>query len=125
MPVRIRKGTSVVWLSVWIAVVGLVIGLAVGWKVPLFIPVAYSKYLGIAILASLDSVFGGVRAALADRFDNVVFLSGFIGNALMAALLVFIGDRLGVEIYIAAVVAFGVRLFQNLGIIRRHLVKRG
>lgn len=113
------------WITVWIAVIGLVIGLAVGWKIPLFIPAAYGKYLGIAILASLDSVFGGIRAALKDRFDNVVFLSGFVGNALMAALLVFIGDRLGVEIYIAAVVAFGVRLFQNLGIIRRHLVKRG
>ncbi len=112
------------WLTVWIAVIGLVIGLGIGWKIPLFIPAAYGKYLGIAVLASLDSVFGGIRAALKDRFDNVVFLSGFIGNSLMAALLVFIGDRLGVEIYIAAIVAFGVRLFQNLGIIRRHLVNR-
>lgn len=113
------------WLTVWIALIGLVIGLGIGWKIPLFIPVVYGKYLGIAVLASLDSVFGGIRAAMQDRFDNVVFLSGFIGNALMAALLVFIGDRLGVEIYIAAVVAFGVRLFHNLGIIRRHLVNRG
>lgn len=112
------------WLTVWIAVIGLVIGLGIGWKIPLFIPAAYGKYLGIAVLASLDSVFGGIRAALKDRFDNVVFLSGFIGNSLMAALLVFIGDRLGVEIYIAAIVAFGVRMFQNLGIIRRHLVNR-
>ncbi|MDA8097837.1 MAG: DUF1290 domain-containing protein [Desulforudis sp.] len=111
-------------LSIWVAIIGLLVGIAIGWNIPLFIPAAYGKYLGIAVLAALDSVFGGIRAAMDDKFDNVVFLSGFVGNALMAALLVFIGDRLGVEIYIAAVVAFGVRLFQNLGIIRRHLFKR-
>lgn len=112
------------WLSIWLAVVGLVIGIGIGLNLPVFLPAAYAKYLGIAILAALDSVFGGIRAALEEKYDNVVFLSGFIGNALMAALLVFIGDRLGVEIYIAAVVAFGVRLFHNLGIIRRYLMGR-
>lgn len=112
------------WVSVWLAVIGLVIGFGIGMSIPAFLPPAYAKYLGIAILAALDSVFGGIRAALEEKFDNIVFLSGFAGNALMAALLVFIGDRLGVDIYIAAVVAFGVRLFQNLGIIRRYVVGR-
>lgn len=110
------------WLSIWLAVVGLVIGIGIGLNLPIFLPAVYVKYLGIAILAAMDSVFGGIRAALEEKFDNLVFLSGFAGNALMAALLVFIGDRLGVDIYIAAVVAFGVRLFHNLGVIRRHLV---
>lgn len=111
-------------MSIWLAVIGLVVGIGIGLNLPVFLPAAYAKYLGIAILAALDSVFGGIRAAMEENFDNLVFLSGFIGNALMAALLVFIGDRLGVDIYIAAVVAFGVRLFHNLGVIRRHLVGR-
>ncbi|MFZ5899357.1 MAG: small basic family protein [Bacillota bacterium] len=112
------------WMSIWLAVIGLIAGVAIGLNLPLFLPQFYSKYLGIAILAALDSVFGGIRAAMDDRFDNLVFLSGFVGNALVAALLVFIGDRLGVDLYIAAVVAFGVRLFQNLAIIRRRLIHR-
>lgn len=112
------------WISIWLAVVGLGIGIAMGLVLPVFLPVAIAKYLGIAILAALDSVFGGIRAVFEEKFDNVVFLSGFLGNALMAAILVFIGDRLGVEIYIAAVVAFGVRLFHNLGVIRRYLLGR-
>ena len=29
----------------------------------------------------------------------------------------------GVELYLAAVIVFGVRLFNNLGIIRRYLLK--
>lgn len=37
----------------------------------------------------------------------------------MAALLAYIGVQLGVDLYLAAVVAFGVRLFQNIAIIHR------
>ncbi|MGO0122028.1 small basic family protein [Desulfothermobacter acidiphilus] len=112
------------WLGVLLVLLGLVIGVAVGWQVPLVIPQAYGKYLGVAVLAALDSVFGGLRASLEGRFDNAVFLSGFFVNACLAAGLVFLGDRLGVELYTAAVVAFGVRLFQNLAIIRRHFLPR-
>ncbi|MGQ9756423.1 MAG: small basic family protein [Desulfotomaculales bacterium] len=104
--------------------VGLTLGVVIGLNVPLFIPQVYGKYLGIAILAAMDSVFGGIRAGMEESFDNAIFLSGFVGNTLLAAGLVFIGDRLGVELYTAAVVAFGVRLFQNLAVIRRRLIKK-
>ncbi|MEW6771386.1 MAG: small basic family protein [Bacillota bacterium] len=112
------------WLGIWLAAIGLVLGIAIGFNVPLVFPQAYGKYMGLAVLAALDSVFGGVRASMEGRFDNAIFLSGFFSNALLAAGLVFIGDRLGVELYTAAIVAFGVRLFQNLGTIRRHLLKK-
>ena len=68
--------------------------------------------------------FGGIRAYMEDTFDNTIFISGFITNTLLAAGLAYLGDRLGVELYLAAVVVFGVRLFQNLGIIRRYLLKK-
>ncbi|MEW6182608.1 MAG: small basic family protein [Bacillota bacterium] len=112
------------WIGFWLAIIGLVIGAVIGLKVPLVFPQAYGKYMGLAVLAALDSVFGGVRSSMEDHFDNVIFISGFFSNALLAAGLVFIGDRLGVELYTAAIVAFGVRLFQNLGIIRRHLMNK-
>ncbi|MGQ9513199.1 small basic family protein [Thermodesulfitimonas sp.] len=112
------------WLGIFFALVGLIIGTAIGLNVPLVFPQAYGKYIGLAVLAALDSVFGGIRASMEDRFDDVIFLSGFFANALLAAGLVFLGDRLGVELYTAAIVAFGVRLFQNLGVIRRHLLKK-
>uniref|UniRef100_A0A7C2E3M6 DUF1290 domain-containing protein n=1 Tax=Ammonifex degensii TaxID=42838 RepID=A0A7C2E3M6_9THEO len=98
--------------------------MVIGFNVPLVFPQAYGKYMGLAVLAALDSVFGGVRASMEGRFDNAIFISGFFSNALLAAGLVFIGDRLAVELYTAAIVAFGVRLFQNLGAIRRHLLKK-
>jgi small basic protein len=102
----------------------LILGLLIGFKSPLLLPVIYAKYMSIAVIAALDSVFGGIRAYMEDSFDNTIFVSGFIFNTLLAAGLAYLGDSLGVELYLAAVVVFGVRLFQNLAIIRRYLMKK-
>ncbi len=74
------------------------------------------------MLAALDSVFGGMKSIIEDKFDGTVLLTGFCTNTLLAALLAYLGDRLGVDLYLAAVFAFGVRLFQNLAIIRREIL---
>ncbi len=112
------------WKGIWLAVAGLVLGIIIGLKLPFTIPQAYAKYMSVAVLAALDSVFGGIRSAMEEHYDNQVFLTGFFSNALLAAGLAFIGERLGIDLYLAAVVAFGVRLFQNLAIIRRNLLKK-
>jgi len=108
----------------WVPLIGLVFGVVIGFLLPIKIPLVYSKYMSVAVLAALDSVFGGLRAGMEDNFDNAIFLTGFFSNVLLAAFLAYIGDQLGVELYLAAVLVFGVRLFQNLAIIRRHLLKR-
>lgn len=112
------------WTGVTLAVVGLTLGVLVGLNVPMVLPQAYAQYLGLGVLAALDSVFGGIRAALDNRYDNHIFITGFFSNILLAAGLAYIGSKLGVPLSTAAVVAFGVRLFQNLAIIRRHLLKK-
>ena len=108
----------------WLPILGLLLGLAIGYVSPFSVPIGYAKYLSVAILAALDSVLGGIRAAQEEHFDGTVFLTGFFSNMLLAGLLAYIGDRIGVDLYLAAVVAFGVRLFQNLAIIRRHWLKK-
>ena len=107
----------------WMVLVALILGLVLGFHLPLDLPTAYGRYLSIAILAALDSAFGGIRASQEGNFESLVFLSGFFANALVAALLTYLGDQLGVELYYAALFAFGYRLFQNLGIIRRLLLR--
>ncbi len=104
-----------------IPVAGLVIGLMVGLLINVHLPILYGSYLSVAILAAFDTVFGGLRSMLQKRFDHRVFLSGFFFNTLLAALLAFIGSILGLDLTLAAVVAFGVRIFNNLAAIR-HLV---
>jgi small basic protein len=109
---------------IWLPVLGLIIGVAIGLVTKVHVPDAYSSYLSISILAALDTVFGGVRASLEKSFDATVFITGFFSNILVAALLAYIGVQLGVDLYLAAVVAFGVRLFQNIAVIRRIAFNR-
>ena len=109
----------------WILVIlGVVAGIFIGLNSPLVIPVFLAKYMSVAILAALDSVLGGLRSSMEDKFDSLVLITGFFSNALLAGLLAYLGDRLGLELYMAAIVAFGVRIFHNLAIIRRYLLKK-
>lgn len=103
---------------------GLLIGLLIGSFLPVSMPSEYAKYLSVALLASLDSVFGGLRAGSEQKFDNLVFMTGFFTNALLAAGLVYIGERIGIDLYYVALLTFGLRIFQNLAIIRHYLLKR-
>jgi len=105
-------------------ILALIVGFALVYIWGVTIPIAYSDYVAVAILAGLDSVFGGLRAALEKRFQQGIFVSGFFTNVAVAALLAYSGDRLGVNLYLAAVVALGVRIFSNLGAIRRALIDR-
>lgn len=106
----------------WLPVLGLLLGIGIGSLLYIPIPGAFAKYLSVAVLAALDSVFGGLKSINEEKFDSTILLSGFFTNALLAALLAYIGDRLGVDLYLAAVFAFGVRIFQNLAIIRRQVL---
>lgn len=108
----------------WVPLLGLLIGLIIGTVLNIPIPGVFAKYLSIAVLAALDSSFGGIKSIFEDKFDAAILLTGFFTNALMAALLAYLGDQLGVDLYLAAVFAFGVRLFQNLAFIRRELLSK-
>ena len=103
---------------------GLLVGVGLGYAIPYQLPYDFSRYVSVSFLAGLDSVVGGSRAGLENRFDSMVFGSGFFFNLILAGVLTYIGDRLGVELYLAGVVTFGVRIFENLAIIRRDLIGR-
>ena len=104
-------------------ILGCTLGIIVGNFAPI-ISYTYSGYLAIAIVAALDSVFGGVVSSLSKKFDMGVFLSGFFGNAILAILLTYLGQRLNVDIYLAAIFVFVSRMFNNLGIIRRYYLEK-
>ena len=105
-------------------VAGLAVGLVLGAMLSLTVPGEYSRYTAMAILAALDSILGAIRAELDQEFDSSIFLTGFFANVILAGGLTLLGDRLGVELYIAAIVAFGVRMFDNLAHIRRQILQR-
>ncbi|MGY0692301.1 small basic family protein [Virgibacillus sp. FSP13] len=108
----------------WLPILFLLFGVMLGLLTDVQIPDAYTSYLSIVILAVFDTLFGGIRAHLEKNFDDKIFISGFLFNSILAACLAFIGLQLGIDLYLAAVFAFGVRLFQNLAIIRRHVIEK-
>ncbi len=103
--------------------IGCVIGAFIGMNAPV-IPYTYSIYLSIAIIAALDTVFGGISSVIKKNFDLKIFLSGFFGNAILSLLLTYLGQKLNVDIYLAAIFVFVWSMFNNLGIIRRYYIEK-
>ena len=103
--------------------IGCILGAIIGVNGPV-ISYTYSGYLAIAIVAALDSVFGGIKSVLKGNFDLKVFISGFFGNALLSILLTWLGVKLNVDIYLAAIVVFVGRMFTNFAIIRRYYIDK-
>ena len=104
-------------------ILGCLLGAIIGVNAPV-ISYTYSSYLAIAIIAALDSVFGGISSVLKKNFDLKIFLSGFFCNAILSILLTYLGEKLNVDIYLAAIVVFVGRMFTNLTIIRRYYVDK-
>ncbi|SCL32345.1 Small basic protein [Micromonospora rhizosphaerae] len=108
-----------------IAVLALLAGVVLGVYLDPTVPAALQPYLPIAVVAALDAVFGGVRAKLDGIFDDKQFVISFISNVLVAGLIVYLGDQLGVggQLSTGVVVVLGVRIFGNVAAIRRHLFR--
>jgi small basic protein len=108
-----------------IAVLALVVGVVVGLVLEPTVPVGLQPYLPIAVVAALDAVFGGVRAKLDGIFDDKQFVISFVSNVLVAGLIVYLGDKLGVggQLSTGVVVVLGVRIFGNVAAIRRRLFR--
>ena len=108
-----------------IAVIGLIVGIALGIFLQPAVPLWLEPYLPIAVVAALDAVLGAGRAILDGVFDDHVFVISFLSIVLIASLLVFLGDQLGVgaQISTGVVVVLAMRIFANSAAIRRHLYK--
>ncbi|MGZ4604271.1 MAG: small basic family protein [Kineosporiaceae bacterium] len=108
-----------------IAAIGLLVGVIAGLVLEPTVPLWLQPYLPIAVVAALDAVFGGLRAVLDGIFDDRVFTVSFLSNIVVAGLIVYLGDQLGVgsQLSTGVVVVLGIRIFSNAASIRRHLFK--
>jgi small basic protein len=108
-----------------IGLIALVLGVLLGLWLNPTVPEWVQPYLPIAVVAALDAVFGGLRARLDGLFDAKVFVVSFVSNVVVAALIVLLGDELGVgaQLSTAVVVVLGIRIFGNAAAIRRHVFK--
>lgn len=103
----------------------VLVGVGVGLLIPYQFTAAISSiYFSVGILAAIDSILGGLKASYENKFDFLIFLSGFFVNIILAMLLSWLGDNLGVPLYYAAIFVFGTRLFNNMASIRRLIIER-
>lgn len=103
--------------------IGCIVGAVIGMNAPV-IPYTYSTFLAIAVVAALDSVFGGITSVLKKNFDLTIFISGFFCNSILSIGLTYLGQKLNLDIYLAALVVFVGRMFTNLTIIRRYYIEK-
>jgi len=108
-----------------IAAVGLLIGVLLGLILQPEVPIWLEPYLPIAVVAALDAVFGALRAFLDGIFDDKVFVVSFVSNVLIAAVIVYLGDKLGVggQLSTGVIVVLGIRIFSNAAAIRRRVFR--
>lgn len=108
----------------FIILIGLGVGLTAGFVLNITYPSEYAFYITMALLAALDSLFGAARSQMEGKYSNLIFISGFVTNAVLAGALTYLGDLLGIPIYYAAIFVFGGRLFNNLALIRHYMISR-
>ena len=108
-----------------IPAMGLLVGIVLGLLLQPTVPVWLQPYLPIAVVAALDAVFGAFRSVLDGLFNDRIFVISFLSNVLVAAVIVFLGDQLGVgsQMSTGVVVVLTMRIFANVAAIRRHLLK--
>ena len=106
-----------------IAAIGLLLGVLIGLLLQPTVPAWLDPYLPIAVVAALDAVFGALRAVLDGIFDAKVFGVSSVSNVLCAAMIVYLGDKLGVggQLSTGVIVVLGIRIFSNVAAIRRHI----
>lgn len=104
-------------------VLGIILGILCGsiYKISSYFVITY---LAVIIVSMLDTLFGGMSSYVKDRFDIKIFVSGFIINTIFACLLVYIGDMINIEIYLACIIIFVGRILNNFGIIRRYYIEK-
>ena len=109
---------------VW-ALLGILIGILVGLGIDYTIPFAYTKFTAVVLVGILDALFGAIRAEVTkDQYDAMIFISGLFFNIVLALVITYLGDKLGLDLYLAATVVFTFRIFSNVGITRRAILQR-
>ena len=107
-----------------IGIICLIAGVLLGYVTNFPVSAVMSVYIAIALLACFDSILGGIVATINKNFDLWVFVTGFFSNALLAIAIIYIGSKVGLDLYIGIVVVFIMRIFQNFAIIRRFLLNK-
>lgn len=108
----------------WFSLLGIVIGIVIGFFAPLTIPLQFARYTAVGILGIFDSILGAAKSDLQQKYDPSIFISGLLLNMALAMGITYLGDRLGIDLYLAVIVVFILRMFSNIATIRYSFLTR-
>lgn len=107
-----------------IILVATIVGILSAIAFDLYIPPALISYASIIIISAIDSVMGAYKSLLRDKFSLSVFVTGFFGNSILAAVMVFLGKKIDLDLYYAVIIVFTMRIFSNFSFVRRYYLKK-
>ncbi|MBD3157039.1 DUF1290 domain-containing protein [Candidatus Peregrinibacteria bacterium] len=108
---------------IW-ALLGILMGVLAGIAVDIPIPIELTRYTAVISIGILDALFGAIRAEVTkDHYNAIIFLTGLFFNVILAIGITYLGDKLGLDLYLAATVVFTFRIFSNVGITRRAILQ--
>lgn len=107
-----------------IPILALIVGVLLGALVSDQVSLLFAPYMSVAVLAGLDSICGGSRSYLEGKFQQDIFVSGFLFNIVLAIFFVWLGVSIGLNLMLAAALVFGWRIFNNASLIRRLVISR-
>jgi len=108
----------------YLIILGLSLGLIIGGFLRFDIPPELARYTAVAIVGILDSLFGAIKGSVERKFDSITFITGLVFNMTIAVLITFIGDKLSLDLYLAILVAFMIRIFNNIGLIKMYTIDK-
>ena len=106
------------------ALIGVISGGVLGLIINYPIPLELTKYSAVVIMGILDALFGAIRAEVTkDKFNAIIFITGLVFNIVLSIVITLLGEKLGLELYLAATFVFTFRIFSNVGITRRAMLQ--
>ncbi len=106
-----------------IPLLAIILGLLIGLFATVTLPNVIYSYVALAILCTIDSLIGAVRARIGRHYSTMIFLTGWLGNLLVALVMNAIGDALGVDLALPVTILLGMRIFNNVAKLRRMWLK--
>ena len=105
-------------------VAGIILGIIAGLNLNITYSSDYAVYISLAVLAIVNTIFNMLNENLRGELTlvkSIVFLSG---DLIFGLLLGYVGEQLGLPIYLAAVFAFGNNIYKNIGYLTSYILEK-